>query len=124
VVLKAGQHAPAVQIELDRDVADQARPLLADGADVEQPHALDLLAVEAVGAPEQLIAAADAEHDRVARRRALERVALGGEQVLGAQALVAVLAAAEVEEVVGVGIERLAEPARLHAEADPAPLTT
>ncbi len=51
----------------------------------------------------------------------MERVALGLDQVLGAQALVAVLAAAEVVEVVGVGVERLAEAAGGELEADPAP---
>ena len=48
-------------------------------------------------------------------------VALGLDQVLGAEALVAILAAAQVEEVVGVRVERLAEPAGGQLEADPAP---
>ena len=40
----------------------------------------------------------------------MERVALGLDEVLRAQLLVAVLTAAEVEEVVGAGVD---EPARL-----------
>ena len=70
------------------------------------------LVAERVGVPEQLVAAAHAEHHRAARGRGVQPVALGLDQVLGAQALVAVLAAADVEQVVGVGVELLAEPAR------------
>ena len=54
---------------------------------------------------EQLEAAADAEDERPARGRGVQRVALGLDEVVRAQALVAVLAAAEVEEVVRVGVD-------------------
>ncbi len=52
------------------------------------------------------------------RRGRVQRIALALEQVLGAQALVAVLATAQVEEVVGLRVKRLAQPARLELEAD------
>src|SRR5262249_31882711 len=79
---------------LDRDVADQTGGPLPHGARVEQPDAGDALIPERVGVPEQLIAAAHSEHDRVARRCRVQRLALGLEEVLRAQALIAVLAAA------------------------------
>src|SRR5205807_9193675 len=107
--------------ELDRDVPDQAWTLPAHGGDVEQPHALDLLVPKRVVVAEQLKAAAHAEHDRAARRRRMQRGALGLDQVLGAQALVAVLAPAEVEEVVCAGIEALARAARGELKADSSP---
>ena len=81
VVLEAGQHATpgAGQFDLDRHVADQARSVGADRADVEQPDPRQLLVAELVGVTEQLVAAADPEHDRAAlgggvqRRRACAR---------------------------------------------------
>ena len=130
VILKTGQDTSFALLasrgagrELDRDVSDQARPVPAQGGDVEQPHALDLLAPEGVVVAEQLKAAAHPEHDRAARRRRMQRGALGLDQVLGAQALVAVLAPAEVEEVVCAGIEALAQAARGELKADSSPCT-
>jgi len=78
---------------------------------------------ERVGAPQQLVAAANAEHDRIAIGRLVQRVSLELEQVLSAQPLIAVLAAADVEQVVRVGVERLAEPGRGELEAKPTPAT-
>ena len=52
----------------------------------------------------------------------VQGVALDRGQVLRAQRLVAVLAAAEVEEVVGVGVDRVADVGSRQLEADPAPL--
>ena len=60
------------------------------------------------GLAEQLDAAADAQHDGPARGGRVQRVALARDEVLGAQELVAVLAAAQVEEVVGVGVDAVA----------------
>ena len=72
--------------------------------------------------PEQLIAAAHAEHDRAARGGRVQAVALVREQVLGAQALVAVLAAADVEEVGASGSSGSPRPLAGQLEADAAPL--
>src|ERR1044072_6729278 len=51
-----------------------------------------------------------------------KRLALARDHVGGDRSLVAVLAAADVEEVVGVGIDCLAEPGRGVGERDPAAL--
>ena len=120
VVLEAGQHRGSAG-DLDRDVADQPRAVLADGLEVDEADAGQPLVAELVAVAEQLVAAADAEDHRAALRGGVQRVALDGGEVLRAQRLVAVLAAAEVEEVVGVGVELLAEPRARQLEADPAP---
>ena len=80
------------------------------------------LTSEFVGVAEQLVAAADGEDHLSGGRRGVQRVALDRGQILGAQHLVAVLAAADVEEVVGVRVERVAEAGAGELEADPAPL--
>ena len=73
VVLEAGEHTAAAaaagrrQRDLDRDVADQPGPVLANGAHVEQANPRNLMPAEQVGVTEQLVAAADPEHDRAAR---------------------------------------------------------
>ena len=51
----------------------------------------------------------------------MQRVALDLGQIERAQPLVAVLSAADVEEIGPVRIELVAEPARLYRETDPAP---
>ena len=70
---------------------------------------------------EQLVAAADAEQQLARARRGVQRVALGVDEVERAQPLVAVLAAAEVEEVVRLGVDPVAERGGGDLEADPAP---
>ena len=65
----ASTAGPSPELDLDRDVADQPRAVLAHGAQVDQPDAGQLLVAELVGVAEQLVAAAHAEHDRAARRR-------------------------------------------------------
>ena len=67
------------------------------------------LVAELVAVAEQLVAAADAEQHGAALGRGVQRVALDRGEVLRAQRLVAVLAAAEVEEVVGVRVDGVAE---------------
>ena len=111
VVLEAGEHPPTarVELDLDRDVADQPRPVGADRAQIDQPDPGQRLVAELVGVSEQLIATADREDHRAAVGRRVQRVALELGQVEGAQLLVAVLAAADVVEVGAVGVERLAE---------------
>ena len=64
---------------------------------------------ELVAVAQQLQPAADREHDRAAVRRGVQRVALDRREVARAQRLVAVLAAAEVEEVVRVGVDLVAD---------------
>ena len=75
---------------------------------------------ERVAVAEQLVAAADAEHERAAVGGGVQRLALGLDEVQRAEALVAVLAAAEVEEVVRVGVDGLAE-ARPAVSSKPIP---
>ena len=65
---------------------------------------------ELIGMAEQLVAAADAEHERTPTGRGAERLALVLEQVAGAELLVPVLAAAHVVEVGAVGVQRFADP--------------
>src|SRR4051794_11590208 len=64
VVLEAGQHLGTVipeagEVDLDRDVADEPRAVLAHRADVDEPQAGDALVAELVAVAEQLVAAAD-----------------------------------------------------------------
>ena len=53
--------------------------------------------------------------------RGVQGLALDRGQVLGAQHLVTILAAPDVEEVVGVRVERVAEAGARELEADAAP---
>ena len=63
MVLEPGQHAPLARLELDldRDVADQPRPVRADRHEIDQSDAGQRLLAELVGVAEQLIAAAHRE---------------------------------------------------------------
>ncbi len=123
MVLEPGDHTrAAAEVGLDGAVADQPGPLLAHRPQVDQPDPGQLLAAHLVVVAEQLVAAADGQHDGAAARGGVERVALGGGHVVGDRGLVAVLAAADVEEVVGVGVERVAEAGGGELEAEPAPL--
>src|SRR4029077_1840776 len=98
---------------LDRDVADQARALRAHGAEVDEPDARDLLVAELVGVAEELVAAADGEDGAAVAGRGVERVTLAIDEVLRAELLIAVLAAAEVEEVVRGRVDVVAEACRM-----------
>ncbi len=112
VVLEAGEDPrAAAEVDLDRDVADQPRARLAHGLQLGEPEARQLLLAELVAVAEQLVAAADGEQGGAVVDRRRERLALAGDQVGGDHALVAVLAAADVDEVVGGGVDRLADPA-------------
>ena len=79
------------------------------------------LVAQLVAVAEQLQPAADGEHDRAALGGGVQRVALDRREVARAQRLVAVLAAADVEEVVRVGVDLVADPGARELEADPAP---
>ena len=123
VVLEAGEHPRRLaQVDLDGDVADQARAVLADGLEVDEADARKPLTSEFVRVAEQLVAAADGEDHLPGRRRVVQRAALDGGEVGGAQGLVAVLAAADVEEVVGVRVQFVAQAGAGELEAHPAPL--
>ena len=87
-----------------------------------RPDAGQRLGAQLVGVAQQLVAAADREDDRAAGGGGVQRVALALGQVMGAQPLVAVLAAADVVEVGAVGVERLAEAGGGQLEADAPPL--
>ena len=76
------------------------------------------LVAELVAVAEQLQAAADGEHDGAAAGRGVQRVALDRGEVARAQRLVAVLPAADVEEVVRLGIDRVADAGAGQLEAD------
>ena len=118
VVLEARQHPRAgAEVDLDRDVADQPRAGVAHGLEVDEPDAGEPLAAELVGVAEQLVAAADGEDDAPALGRGVQRVALDGGEVLRAQLLVTVLTTPEVEQVVGVGIDLVAEARRRTARS-------
>ena len=100
-----------LELDLDRDVADQPRPVRADRAQVDQADAGQRLVAELVGVPEQLVAAAHGEDHAAAVGDLVERVALDLGEIERAQPLVAVLAAADVEQVGAVGVELVAEAA-------------
>ena len=104
MVLEAGQRPPVARVELalEQDVADHA-PLAGDRLEREEPDAGQLDAGQvAVEAAEQLVAAADGEQGRAAGDGRAERLALRG-QVGRDQRLLAILPAADVEEVVAAG---------------------
>jgi hypothetical protein len=101
VVLEAGENTRrAVDLGLDRDVADQPRALLADRLEVGDPQPRQLLLAELVAVAEQLIAAADRQQGGAVVDRRGQRRPLGRDHVGRHHALVAVLAAADVEEIV------------------------
>ena len=122
MVLESGHRPafPGVELALDEDVADH--PAVAGDRLVrEQADArlLDAVGVE-VEAAEQLVAAADGEQRRAVRDVRPQRVALGGE-VGCDQRLLAVLAAADVEEVDLAARHVVAGPDRADVELVPAP---
>ena len=94
----------------------------AHGVQIDQADARQRLGAELVGVAQQLVAAADGEDDRPAGGGGMHVVALALGQIVGAELLVAVLAAADVVEVGAVGIQRLVEAGRGQLEADAPPL--
>ena len=122
VVLEAGERPllAGLELALDQDVADHA-PLARDGLEREEADAGHVLAVEAaIAAAEQLVAAADREHGRSAVDRLVQRLRLPRE-ILRDEQLLAVLAAADVVEVVLARHDRVAHPERGHLELVAAP---
>ena len=113
--------APFGLVDLDRDVSDQSRPWLANGAHIQQAHTWELVVPKCLVLTKQLVAATHTEHHRAARSCLMQRVALTGNEVLRAEQLVAVLAASQVVDVVRLTVERLTEPATAQLKADSAP---
>jgi len=124
VVLEPGQDPALTRIELDLDrhVADQPRPVLADRVEVDQTDARKLLLAELVGVTQQLVTATHREDHAAARGDGMERVPLDLRQIKRAQPLVPILAPADVVEICAVRIKRVAEAAGHHREADPSPV--
>ena len=113
--------SPGLQLALEQDVADHP-PLAGDGVEVEDARAgqLDARPV-AVEAAEELVAAADREQRRRRLPTASSSSAALRRDVRRNERLLAVLAAADVEEIVLSGPQRIAHPDRPHLELDPAP---
>ena len=110
VVLEADDaHGLAVDVGVDHQVADQpGRP--GDGVEVEDPDARHPRAVGAgVAVPGELEAPAHAQRRGAVGDGGAQALGLRGDEVLGDDGLVAVLAAAEVVEVVGAGLDRVAD---------------
>src|SRR5262249_17252224 len=122
MVLETGERPldPGLQLAREQDVADHP-PLAGDGVERQQADARQLVAaLVAVEPPEQLVAAADGEGGRARGDRGLQRRAKGGER-RGDQLLLAILAAADVEEVVLAGLNDAARAERPHLELVAAP---
>src|SRR3954451_12123826 len=124
MVLEAGDRPRALarDVRLDRDVADQSRAGLANRLEIGEPEAGEAVLAELIAVAEQLIATADGEHGRAVVDRSREGLALGRLHVGGDRALVAVLAASDVEEIVGRGVDRVPGTRPLMLEVDSAPL--
>ena len=121
VVLEAGHHrhdAPA-EIGLEQHVPDQ--PLLAgerlvgEHAGARHPRSV----AAPVAAPEQLVSATDGEHRRAGVDGPPQAVSASSE-IGGDERLLAVLAAADVDEVVGPRLERVTGLDAGHLERVPA----
>src|SRR5437763_3094483 len=124
VVLEPRDHPlAAAQVGLDRAVADQARPRLANGPEVHQAHARKRLVAHRVARPEQLVAAAHRQDNRSPLGGGVQPVALRLDHVARHERLVAVLPAAHVEGVVRCWIDGVPERRCCELEPEPAPLT-
>ena len=106
VVLEADERVlTAVELELDRDVAGQPRASSRTMRASTRPMPSSSSSPSA-SRSRAAGAAAHGEDHRAATGRGVEGVLLGLDEVARHEPLVAVLAAAEVEEVVRVGVER------------------
>src|SRR5262249_16612482 len=122
VVLEPGKRPQEAGLELalEQHVADHAG-VAGDGLQREQTDAREIDAVEvAVRAAHELVPAAHGEQRGAAGDRG--RPAGGsGDEILGDELLLAVLAAADIEEIVLARLDRLADGDRAHLELVPAP---
>lgn len=109
VVLETGKLARlSVHGNLDRDVADQSWAGFANSSKIDDSESVDASIIELVVLTEQLVSATDREDHLAGFGCGHQRFAFGSVNVVGDLNLVAVLAAADVVEVVGVGIDRIA----------------
>src|SRR5438094_1178308 len=117
VVLEARErtaHA-GLELALQQDVADHAG-FAGDGVEWEDADARQVGAVKiAVRPPEELVSPADREQGRAGRRRFANTVRLF-DQVLCDQRLLAVLAAADVEQIMLAWIQRVSDGDGPHLE--------
>ena len=122
VVLEAGEDTrPAVQLDLDRHRSDEPRARGPHGVDSHEPDPRQGFAVHLVDVAEQLVAAAHPEDHGAVGGGGSQRVALAFDEVESGHALLAVLSTAHVEEVVGQGIDRVADVGRGDREPDAPP---
>ena len=121
VVLKTrdGPALPGHELAFEQDVADHP-PLAGNGVVGEEAHTGERLALLVeIAAPEELVAAADGEQCCARVDGLLDRGTLPDE-IRGDQRLLAVLAAADVEQVVLAGADLVADGDRRHLELVPA----
>src|SRR5258705_13351520 len=90
------------EVDFDRNVADQSGARYPHRLQIDEAEAGKALLAKLVGVAEQLVAAANGEDRGIARHGSGERLALRLDHVGGNRPLVAVLAAAGVDEG-GVG---------------------
>jgi hypothetical protein len=117
VVLEAGERASdsGLELALEQHVADHAS-VPRNGVEREYSDAGQLCPVEvSVRAPEQLVAAADREHRGSAGHRPTYVFRLRG-QILRDKCLLAVLAAADIKEIVVVRPQRIADRDGTHLQ--------
>jgi hypothetical protein len=110
VVLEAGKRSsdPGLELALEQYVTDHAS-FPRDRVEREQSDAGQLCPVEvSVRAPEQLVAAADCEHRGSAVHSPTHVFRLRG-QILRDQGLLAVLAASDVQQIVLIRPQRIAD---------------
>src|SRR5581483_312389 len=124
VVLEPRQHpwVARFELDLDRDVSNQARPLGAHGLQIDQAGTRQRLITQLVGVTQQLVATTDRKDHRTPLRGVVQLVTLDLGEVDRAQLLITVLAATDVEQVSRVWLERVPEPARADLEAHTSPL--
>ena len=114
VVLETGERL-ARPAAIKQDVADHAL-LAGDGVQRQEADSRQLVSgYVAVGTAEQLVAPADSEERRALRHGLVQPVGLGGE-IVRDQSLLAILAAADVEEVDLADRHRVAHPDRTHVQ--------
>src|SRR3989475_2504862 len=125
VILKPDQSPSAKPRAANDDVADQAPGLRAGmfRRQVEEPESNQLLTLGgSIVVAEELVAAADGQHDRAATRGIQEGLTLPLPEVSRRQMLLAVLPAAHEIEVMCTRDRRRAQPGLLDAHVDAPPL--
>ncbi len=125
VVLEARERSPhaGLELALEQDVPDHP-PVPRDRVEGEDAHTWELRSAEvAIRPAEQLVPAAHGQQGGAVRERLVDALALVRE-VGGDERLLAVLAAADVEQVVLPGSQRLAHRHGTHLQLVAAPRRT